>query len=797
MIGELVGARYKVINVLGSGGFGRTYIAEDTQRPGNPRCVLKHLTFKSDDPDILRQVRRLFQAEAETLERLGKHDQIPRLLAYFEENQQFYLVQEFIDGEPLSHELKAGVRISEAELVPMLEDVLSVLEFVHAEGVVHRDIKPANLMRRRYDGKLVLIDFGAVKMLGNTVAEMTGETNVSMPVYTSGYAASEQCLGRPRFSSDIYSLGMVGIQALTGLHPSQLPHDYSSSEVIWQYQAEVSEELAQVLNTMIRYHFKDRYASAQETLQALRSVISTAPTLVKHSEPHPAPTRLVDPATTLASDTAPPGQGSELSGQLSGRSKRRKAIARIGLALMGTLTVAVLLRSLSETGFQLPFVVPTPTNPALLLATNDHISRGEKALLQWDLLPQKQAGVDYLAAGQFEQAVTALTEARKADPGDPETLIYLNNARIGKREAHHVAVVVPLNSPALASALEVLRGVAQAQEELNRAGGVKGVPLKVVIADDGGDRNLARQIAETLANEPQILGVVGHGSSDTSLAAAQIYQTKGLVMVAPVSSAVQLSGFGSYIFRTMPSDKQTANALKDYMLQRLQKRRVMIFHNSNGRYSQSLKEEFKNALGYSGVNDAEVVGEVDLGRPDFDPDRALQQAIAAKADLFMIAPDGEVMDRAIRLVETNDRRFPIIAGDSFYNPKLLKFAKSKAAQMVLAVPVDLTGTPFKAAAQTMWQQPSLSTWRTALAFDAAQALTTAVAEDPSRNGVRRALTNPSFSATGANGPVNFEQLGDRRRPPAYVVVAPIPNTKPPEYQFRPLPLVPPSPPRRK
>lgn len=792
MIGELVGARYKVINVLGSGGFGHTYIAADTQRPGNPHCVLKHLTFKSDDPEVLRQVRRLFQAEAETLERLGKHDQIPRLLAYFEENQQFFLVQEFIDGAPLSVELKAGVRLSEAELVPMLEDALSVLEFVHAEGVVHRDIKPANLMRRRYDGKLVLIDFGAVKMLGNTVAEMTGETNISMPVYTSGYAASEQCLGRPRFSSDIYSLGMVGIQALTGLHPSQLPHDYQSSEVIWQYQAEVSEELARVLNQMTRYHFKDRYASAQEALAAVREVIATAPTLVKNSEPAPGPERTAGTPTRLMGDTLLPGQPVSAL-RLPGGSGQRRAIARIGLAVMGTLAVAVLVRSVSETGFQLPFAVTTPTNPAVILATNEHISSGEKALLQWDVLPQKQAGIDHFAGKRFEQAVAALTQARQADPTDPETLIYLNNARIGNGEAHQVAVVVPLRSNALESALEVLRGVAQAQDELNRAGGIQGVPLKVVIADDGGDRELARQIAENLANEPKILGIVGHGSSDTSLAAAAIYQNKGLVMVAPVSSAVQLSEFGSYIFRTMPSDKQTANALKDYLLQRLKKRRVAIFHNANGRYSQSLREEFKSALGYSGVSDAEVVAEVDLARPDFDPDRAMQQAIAAKAEVLMLAPDGEVMDRAIRLVETNDRRLPILAGDSLYNPKLLKFAKAKAAQTVLAVPVDLTGAPFKTTAQQLWQKPGKVSWRTALSYDAAQAMITALGAEPSRSGLRRALTNPGFTAPGANGTVNFEAIGDRRRAPTYVSVVPIPNTMPTAYQFKPLPPAKPTP----
>jgi serine/threonine protein kinase len=196
---------------------------------------------------VLQQVRRLFQTEAETLERLGRHDQIPQLLAYFEEEQEFYLVQEFVEGHPLSDELTEGVRFAESQVIALLDDVLSVLEFVHAQGVIHRDIKPENLIRRDRDGNFVLIDFGAVKTLGNTIAEVTGETSFSIPIYTSGYGASEQCLGRPQFSSDLYSLGMVAIQTLTGMRPSQLPQDFNTSEIIWRDQVQVSEPLATFL----------------------------------------------------------------------------------------------------------------------------------------------------------------------------------------------------------------------------------------------------------------------------------------------------------------------------------------------------------------------------------------------------------------------------------------------------------------------------------------------------------------------------------------------------------------------
>jgi eukaryotic-like serine/threonine-protein kinase len=778
MIGELLGARYKVIQVLGSGGFGHTYIAEDTQRPGLPRCCIKHLTFKSNDTKVLQQVRRLFQAEAETLEQLGKHDQIPRLLAYFEEQRQFYLVQEYIDGHPLIEELSKGAQLSEAEVLPLLEDVLGILEYVHAQGVIHRDIKPANLIRRRQDGRLVLIDFGAVKLIGNTVAEATGETSLSMPVYTSGYASSEQCLGRPQFASDIYSLGIVGIQALTGMHPSQLPHDYATSEMIWHDRVAVSKELGAVLDKMVRYHFADRYQSAGETLRAVRSMISTAPTLVKPSE------NMSGDLTVRSTDstTRRPSEDGQTIPKVQPPAFR--LLTRIGLALLGTAAISILVRTVFESPL-IPLRAPSPepTQPTDADAVAPRISSGERLLNQWQLNPQKQAGIEHVAAGRFDQAIAAFQTARQQNPADPETLIYLNNAKIGTNKSYLIVVVAPLEST-LDSGLEILRGAAKAQDEINQRGGINGVPLKVAIADDNNQPETAQAIAKSLANTPDVLGVVGHGTSNTSIAAAQIYQERQLVMVAPVGSAVPLSEIGHYIFRTIPSDRQTARVLKDYMLTQLKKRRVAIFYNSTSKYSQSLKEEFKQALDYSGVADYQIVQEIDLARPDFDADDSIAQITQRKADVLMLAADDRVMDKAMRVIESNNRRLPIIGGDSMFTPRLPKTIKEKGVGIVLAVPVNPSGTPFAKESTQLWKQPDLITWRTALTYDAAEALIAAIAIDPSREGIRRTLAAPTFAAPGSTGLVNFQEKGDRQRKPSYVTIAPIPNSQPQRYGFK-------------
>ena len=206
------------------------------------------------------------------LEKLGKHSQIPQLLAYFEENQEFYLVQEFIKGHPLSAEMILGKRLSEFQVVYLLKDILSVLNFIHTQGVIHRDIKPANIIRREQDGKLVLIDFGAVKQKLQESQLVEGQESVTIGIGTAGYAPNEQLKGQPKFNSDIYALGITAIQALTGQVPDQLPTDPKTAEIVWRNYASINNYLANVLDQMVRHHHSARYQSAAEVLQALKDL---------------------------------------------------------------------------------------------------------------------------------------------------------------------------------------------------------------------------------------------------------------------------------------------------------------------------------------------------------------------------------------------------------------------------------------------------------------------------------------------------------------------------------------------
>lgn len=263
--------RYEIQNVLGAGGFGLTYLAKDTQRPGTPTCVVKHLKPARRDDKFLGVARRLFETEAEILEKLGKHPQIPQLLAYFEEKQEFYLVQEYVEGHPLSDELPVDKKLPEAQVFNFLKETLEILVFIHEHKVIHRDIKPSNIMRRESDNRLFLIDFGAVKQIQPQQA--TDQENYTVAIGTRGYAPAEQYAGHPTLSSDIYALGMIGIQALTGIPPYQLGHS-ESLNVIWRHLATVREEFAVILEKMVRYHFAARYQSAAEVLEDLQRIMS-------------------------------------------------------------------------------------------------------------------------------------------------------------------------------------------------------------------------------------------------------------------------------------------------------------------------------------------------------------------------------------------------------------------------------------------------------------------------------------------------------------------------------------------
>ncbi len=278
MLDTILRGRYKIVKHLGGGGFGQTYLAEDIDLPNHPICVVKQLKPTSKEPFVLETAKRLFDKEAEILYSLGTHDQIPRLLAHFQESDEFYLVQEFADGNDLTQEIGKGIRFPEVLAIELIKEVLEILVFVHEHGVVHRDIKPANLIRRKSDGKIVLIDFGAVKEIGGLAVDSEGNTNLTIAIGSPGYMPTEQLNGKPRFSSDIYAVGMMGIQAITGAEPRLFGENPETAELIWRDrlpEGSYSQQFLFILDKMVRYDFRQRYQTAQEVLMPIASLPSS------------------------------------------------------------------------------------------------------------------------------------------------------------------------------------------------------------------------------------------------------------------------------------------------------------------------------------------------------------------------------------------------------------------------------------------------------------------------------------------------------------------------------------------
>jgi eukaryotic-like serine/threonine-protein kinase len=265
LIGTTLFKQYQILEQIGSGGFGNTYRAIDTAFLTKPDRAIKHLCPNNTDPESIRIAKKLFETEAKVLESLGEHPQIPRFFAHFEENSEFFLAQEYIEGHNLTQEFQSQKRWSEAETIQFLQELLEILAFVHQNNTIHRDLKPANIMRRHQDGKLVLIDFGAVKEI------IRGDSEArTVAIGTPVYSPREQLEGLPGKYSDVYAVGILGIQALTGLSSAQLPEYLNNVEQIWNnLNIEVNSQLKDFLERMVRDDYKQRFPDASEALKAI------------------------------------------------------------------------------------------------------------------------------------------------------------------------------------------------------------------------------------------------------------------------------------------------------------------------------------------------------------------------------------------------------------------------------------------------------------------------------------------------------------------------------------------------
>ena len=787
------------------GGFGRTFLARDLKFPDLPLRVIKQLhPIISPSESQLADIERLFRGEASVLGKLT-HSQIPRAWAFArveaprdlqESNGElhqaqtfFYLVQDFIDGQNLAQELKQKGQFSEVEVVEIMLQLLDILSYVHSEGVIHRDIKPSNIMRvskghtsQAFGGeRFYLIDFGAVKQV-----VVTGvPTAQSVVIGTPDFAPPEQMTGKPvSASSDLYSLAATCVCLLAGKEAQEIREYHTWN---WRNYADVSPQFADILDRMLSYHPQDRYQSAQEVIAALsilkKSNASVTQASPSSSYPQPQP---IPASLSGAPKPVQPIVSSELTSRKNPVNKINKKlwwlVGGIGALLLGTVAYTFISRQ----------------EPSLI--ADNFFSRGEESLLRennsnstlcLDGLEEKQEGMTdfknkrYADALQnFERAINSFRQENKQCTVDPETLIFLNNAKANiKGNPVTIAAVIPGKRTQRNTNMskEILRGVASVQETLNNQNGIEGRLLQVIIARDenNSDRNIegaAPKVAKQLANNQipgddafkgNILGVVGHFTSDATLAAAEVYEKEKLVAISPTSTAVRIPqpsadskykfDLSRYIFRTTPNDAIAAADLVEYAKENIGPGNAAIFYNSNQSYSTSLKESFEEK--YASLGE---VKECDLANGINDCQ------IDKNVNLLMLSIGSQEAKQARRIISGNrNNNKPLLGGDSLYNPDNISSTFGEQADnLVLSVPIhiDRTEQSFRNKSIQLWGTQYVG-WRAATAYDASQAIVTALQKlenNPTREGLYKQLNSPYFSAQGATGTIEFDRFLDRK-----------------------------------
>ena len=800
-IGDILHESYQILALLGQGGFARTYTAGQINKPNHPLCVVKEIPFpSSNDPRVLESARHRFETEASALRRLGKNSRIPELFDRFEENDYFYLVQEYVEGHPLSKELTAGDRWNEKKTVGFLREVLEILKCVHKENIIHRDITPANLIRRKTDQQIVLIDFGAVKEISTFTANSTGEIFSSQAIGTRGYMPAEQHDTRslPQPYNDIYALGIIAIQAVTGQRPTTLPQEPETCEIVWDYSTpdrpavQVSDKLKNILTKMVRYHFQDRYQSVDEVLQDLDSLQLTPP-------PPPAPPPPAPPPVLTPPPPPPPVWDFRWL---------RFGVAGLGAALAIVLLIPRISPLIARNSPPPTRPTPSPTlptpSPTLPTPSADGISSGEKLLVQTSALWSKQRGINEFAEGNYPEALKLLKQSWREDRRDPETLIYINNALLKAINAEYytIAIVVPIRRNQDGSTLnanlaeELLRGIAQAQTEVNlgllaanennkdfpgqgflEPKAIKGKGLKVIIADDGNIKSYAVQRANYLVAQPDILAVIGHYTSDMTVETVDIYDRNKQVAISPGSTTEELTRKPrKYFFRTAPTTSIEAEGLVNQLLS-VKKKKVAVFYNPDSPFSYSLWEQFTKQFEAKGGQTFRLRNYNNLSKNDFSAEAAIEEVEKAGIKAIAVFPDGQVtnsVENALEMIKANGDRNWIVGPWTLYEPRTLEVGKKLKSVEKLGIsvfwhPLISFDKKFPQNAEKLWGGPVNT--RSALTYDAARTLIKALEmqPEPSREGMQKTLADPNFKAEGATGIIEFDsKTGNRKNPPKRV-----------------------------
>jgi ABC-type branched-subunit amino acid transport system substrate-binding protein len=724
----------------------------------------------------LESIKKSFEEEARALRDI-KHEQIPQLYDYFElsvpsdsqeefRKELFYLVQEYVQGETLDKELNQKGRFSETEVVQDLGQLLNVLKYIHEKRqVIHRDIKLSNIIRHE-NGTLYLIDFGAAV---KRKLEPKIPVEQSMAMGTPIFAPPEQLAGKGIFfSSDLYSLAATCICLLTGRNVNEL---WNQNRWIWREYVSVNDNLAEILDRMLSYQPEERYESAEQVISALSGQISLNP----NSKPS---------GTREKSQSENQRESQEFnyttvrdSTSFSLRLNRliKKVFLPIGLVLLGS-AIALLIPSWihppicdfqNQSGFSCGEAILIPQNPRIADA----------------IFANKIIGTTAFGQGNFNQAIVSFQRYLASNQNDPEARIYLNNAKAAMaKNSLKIAAAVPIIDDQLNGsndiAEQMLRGFAHVQDNFNQNQGIDGRLLFLEIVSTGWQKNKIKQIADAIASQENILGVIGYYTSDSIQEAAPSYDGK-MVVISPTSTAVRDSAFklNNYIFRVSPDNSAAADKLVKFMV-RQNLIKTAIFYEPNESFAASLKKEFENVVfKYR----RQLVNECPVIQSSTEVLNCLQQAKETNAEVIMLAFSDKVSRIAATLIINQSENITILGADTPYFESVSQ-ANIPVDKLRIAVRwhrSNSANSKFEQESVKLWGTGDVN-WRTAMSYDATMAMVEALKRiqgNYTRQKLYDVLNERDFSADGVTAKVEFNDLGDRKPLPGIGVLVKVENNR--------------------
>ncbi|KYC39800.1 ABC transporter substrate-binding protein [Scytonema hofmannii PCC 7110] len=532
--------------------------------------------------------------------------------------------------------------------------------------------------------------------------------------------------------------GEISPTGRTALEQFQVKLKLSSEEAIVienevlqpyrEYQKRLQEyEQALVKEVERKYPIS---SDTQVELQRLQQILG-----LRNEDVEPIQTHII--AEQEKKDVATPINENYL---ISIRRRFRQYIGVLSIGIVGIIIGGTVVSLMSHTP-----LINSCANKQYV--SDNNISLGDKILVQEDRNPNKESGVKALAKGNCENAIQNFNSSLKDNRNDPEALIYLNNAksRLGVAQLT-IAVSVPIGrNPNVAK--EILRGVAQAQDEVNRDNGINGKLLQVEIANDNNEPTLAQNIATQFVNDASILAVVGHNASEASISAAPVYQQRGLVMISPTSFALNSDEIGNYIFRTVPRSDVLAVTLSNYVTNKIAKNNIAICFDSKSIEAQSFKTIFKKTIEAAGRNVNPT--HCDFSDSNFNPIAVISQAINTGADGLFLAPHINRIQKALELAKANQaskRRLDLFGNSTLYTNQTLKDGQANVNGIILVVtwyPTATSDNSFLTNSKQLWG--GLVTWRTAMAYKATKAIITGLQQNTTREGLQQAMQSQTLS----------------------------------------------------